>query len=235
MHLRLAIFILLSTSLHASVLGYYGIKGSEVKIQRASGGASIEIGTQFSSAASVAEVVEKVDPPELEKPKEIVEIEKPVAPLKEALLPKPQPKKKIIKRKKKKKKKKRKVSKKNSVAQKKGSASRSKSRKKSKRAGAKGRQKRVSGKAAKSNYRGRVYARIRSRRFNPGGGRGTVIVRFTVRRGGGASAIRISRSSGNKKLDRAALSIVRRASPFPHFPTGLYAKSLSFSVPISFR
>lgn len=232
MHIRLAIFLLLSTSLHASVLGYYGIKGAEVKIQRASGGASIEIGTQFASTASVAEVVEKVEPPKLEKPEEIFEPKKTVEPVKEALLSKPVPKKKIKKLKKKKKKK---VRKKNSVAQKKGSASRSKSRRKSKRAGAKGRQKRVSGKAATSNYRGRVYARIRSRRFNPGGGRGTVVVRFTVRRSGGASGIRVTRSSGNKKLDRAALAIVRRASPFPHFPTGLYANSISFSVPISFR
>jgi len=230
---RFNLFVLMSLGLHAGGLAYYGQKGSEVLVERARGGASIELGGLISSRASVAEEEEKVKPREIKKSNEVVEPVKPVEMNETALLPVPAPKKEL---KKPKKKKKLKVRKKNSIAQKKGAARRSFGSKRARSPGAGGRQNRVSGRANITNYRGRVYARIRSRRFRPrGGGRGTAIVRFTVRRSGGAAGIRLVRSSGRPSLDRAAVSIVRRASPFPHFPAGLYAKSLSFSIPISFR
>jgi len=94
-----------------------------------------------------------------------------------------------------------------------------------------GRQSSVSGKAAFSNYRGRVRARIASRIRKPAGLRGKVALRFTIIRSGRAIGARIIRSS-NTKLNRLALAAVR--GNFQAIPPGMPAK-ITFTVPITFR
>jgi protein TonB len=49
---------------------------------------------------------------------------------------------------------------------------------------------------------------------------GTTVVRFELNRAGEVIASEISKSSGNSVLDREALELLHRASPFPPFPAG---------------
>lgn len=72
-----------------------------------------------------------------------------------------------------------------------------------------------------TNYKGKVRQRI-YRRFNPKTrpAKRDAVVSFSIGKNGSANAIRLARSSGNAKLDRAALTAVKRASPFPSLPIG---------------
>ncbi len=83
-----------------------------------------------------------------------------------------------------------------------------------------------------AGYAAKVRARVASRRPSGNGARGTVIVSFSVAGSGGLSSARISSSSGNARLDAAALQAVRGAGPFPPTPTGA---RLSFAVPFHYR
>ncbi|QXT38948.1 energy transducer TonB family protein [Gymnodinialimonas ceratoperidinii] len=82
--------------------------------------------------------------------------------------------------------------------------------------------------AAVANYPGQVMRRIsrqgrpRLRHTGP-----DAVVAFRIASNGGLAGASIARSSGNAELDRAALSIVRRAAPFPPPPGGAQT---SFSV-----
>jgi len=84
-------------------------------------------------------------------------------------------------------------------------------------------------------YASRVRARILSRRPSARGQRGRVVISFRLSTSGGLRSARISRSSGNRALDRAALAAVRRAAPFPRPPNGARSGQLSFSIPFTFR
>jgi protein TonB len=84
-------------------------------------------------------------------------------------------------------------------------------------------------------YAGMVRARIARNRPSGRGRRGTAVVRFAVSRGGGLRYVRLIRSSGNGALDRAAVSSVRRAAPFPRPPRGMTAGQRTFSIPFRFR
>lgn len=44
----------------------------------------------------------------------------------------------------------------------------------------------------------------------------------------------LARGSGAAVLDQAALSMVRRASPFPPFPPGLGRSKMVFAAPVRF-
>ena len=90
-------------------------------------------------------------------------------------------------------------------------------------------QSKASGNANISNYKGKVRQKI-FRRFNPKTRqvKRDAVVAFTIGRNGSANGVRLARSSGNAKLDRAALSAVKRASPFPFLPSG--KSKLAFSV-----
>lgn len=80
-----------------------------------------------------------------------------------------------------------------------------------------------------TNYKGRVRRKI-YRAFKPGRqrqARRDAIVSFKIRKNGQASSIRLVRSSGNKKLDNAALKAVQRAAPFPQLPNGKTSLVLS--------
>ncbi len=84
-------------------------------------------------------------------------------------------------------------------------------------------------------YAGIVRARIARNRPSGRGRRGTAIVRFAISRSGGLSYVRLSRSSGNGALDRAAVSSVRRAAPFPRPPRDMTVGQRTFSIPFHFR
>ena len=92
------------------------------------------------------------------------------------------------------------------------------------------RQSKFAGKAAMSNFKGRVRARI-ARRAHSAKGRGTVVVRFILTASGSASSVRVIRST-NSALNRAALGAVKGG--FPPIPPGLPRK-ITFTVPIAFR
>ena len=85
------------------------------------------------------------------------------------------------------------------------------------------------------NYAARVRAKVARNRPRGVRARGTAVVSFGVSRSGGLRYARLSRSSGNGALDSAALSAVRRASPFPTPPRGASLRQLSFRIPFHFN
>jgi len=91
---------------------------------------------------------------------------------------------------------------------------------------------RNSGNAAASNYPGKVYAKIARTRQKNAGGRGVAHVSFSVTSSGQAARVSVARSSGNARIDRAALAHVKRAAPFPKPPPGARTR---FVIPIEFR
>mgnify|MGYP001795832629 CR=1 FL=1 len=88
------------------------------------------------------------------------------------------------------------------------------------------------GNARASNYPGLVRRKVARTRRGRAGGKGVAVVRFRVSASGGLSSVSIARSSGNRKLDQAAVSHIRRSAPFPKPPKGA---SRSFALPIEFR
>lgn len=92
------------------------------------------------------------------------------------------------------------------------------------------------GNAAASNYAGKVRRKIsRARRSSRGNARGTAVVSFVVDQSGRLSSARISRSSGNASVDKAALDTVRRAAPFPRFPGEVTQRSMRLAIPLQFK
>lgn len=78
---------------------------------------------------------------------------------------------------------------------------------------------RQAGNAAVSSYPGKVWRKL-SRTRKRGRGRGKAVVGFKIASSGGVASAWIIRSSGNAKLDAAALKHVHRAAPFPRPPKG---------------
>ncbi|MCO6408230.1 energy transducer TonB family protein [Hoeflea alexandrii] len=89
-----------------------------------------------------------------------------------------------------------------------------------------------SGNAAAANYPGKVFAKIARTRQRNAGGRGVVHVSFHVSTSGQAVRVTVSRSSGNARVDKAALAHIKRAAPFPRPPSGARTR---FVIPIEFR
>ena len=88
------------------------------------------------------------------------------------------------------------------------------------------------GNAAASNYPGKIYAKIARTRQKNAGGRGIAHVSFSITSCGQAARVSVARSSGNARIDRAALAHVKRAAPFPKPPAGARTR---FVIPIEFR
>ena len=63
---------------------------------------------------------------------------------------------------------------------------------------------------------------------------GTAVVEFTVGANGEIASRRISKSSGSKALDEAAMASIERAAPYPPIPTDLNRSELVVSVPFKF-
>jgi protein TonB len=66
------------------------------------------------------------------------------------------------------------------------------------------------------------------------GAQGTVVVRFVLNRAGAVIESAVTKSSGNDVLDREALEILRRASPFPPFPAAKPGPQDSYVAPVNF-
>lgn len=92
------------------------------------------------------------------------------------------------------------------------------------------------GNAASSNYEGLVEKKLhRAQKRTRSPGEGSLVLSFTITANGGVSGVRISRSSGNPKLDKAALSLLDKAAPFPPIPPETGQKSYRMMVPIDFQ
>jgi len=90
---------------------------------------------------------------------------------------------------------------------------------------------------ADSNYPGLVSAHLRRHQQYPAdarsrGEQGTATVSFSLDGGGRVTAARLIRGSGIASIDQEVQAMVRRSSPFPAPPSG---RSVSFTVPVSFR
>jgi protein TonB len=91
--------------------------------------------------------------------------------------------------------------------------------------------------SANSNYRGLIAAHLaRFKQFpadaRASGEQGSAAVTFRLDGGGRVTSVSLSRGAGSASLDREAVAMVRRASPFPAPPDG---RGLSFTAPVSFR
>jgi periplasmic protein TonB len=64
------------------------------------------------------------------------------------------------------------------------------------------------------------------------GASGVVVVRFVLSRAGQVIESAVTKSSGNNVLDREALEILRRASPFPAFPAAKPGEQDIYTAPI---
>lgn len=73
------------------------------------------------------------------------------------------------------------------------------------------------------------------RRSLRAGHEGSVKITFFVLPSGQIRDLRLLGSSGFEELDKEALSAAGKASPFPAFPSGLYADELQFEIEIIFR
>jgi len=63
---------------------------------------------------------------------------------------------------------------------------------------------------------------------------GTVVVRFVLNRAGEVTESAVTKSSGNDVLDREAIEILRRASPFPAFPAAKPGTQDLYIAPVAF-
>lgn len=64
---------------------------------------------------------------------------------------------------------------------------------------------------------------------------GEVLLHFSVGRDGAVQVAQLQRSSGDTVLDRAALDVLRRASPLPRPPAGLREDALELLLPLKYR
>ena len=92
--------------------------------------------------------------------------------------------------------------------------------------------------AAGDDYRHRLFEHIAAHRGTPAvnGERsaGTVMVRFSITRGGDVIAVSVASSSGAPNLDDEAVATVWRAGPMPSIPPTLPGR-LSITLPVTFE
>jgi protein TonB len=91
--------------------------------------------------------------------------------------------------------------------------------------------------AASNAYDALVFGHLQRFKHYPRaarGAQGTAVVRFELNRKGDVIATKLTKSSGNRALDREALAILRRASPFPPFPAAKPGKRDAWIAPVTF-
>lgn len=226
----LPVFLICSLAAHLALGLHLAFVPPGIKIERAAGGAAIQFASSFKSqqfqAASkqvISEVTEtepEPKPEEVTRPKDIEQIE-----LKET---QKEPEKEQASE-----------QRKQQDALVEGQREVDQNRA-SQRVGRSGSQRHVSGHAEISNYRGKIVAKIRDKRRYPMGARrqrlqGKTYVSFVIDRSGSVTTVRLARSSGSSILDREALAIVSRASPFPPLPAGYTSATMALTVPILFH
>ena len=144
---------------------------------------------------------------------------------------KPKPKNKTVQKKK---------ASKAAKASRKGGVKANKKAKKSALGGNGGKNAKAKGQALTSDYKGSVRSRVwRYARYPASEGRrgskGTPRVAFTITATGALKNLRLVKSSGNARLDKAAISAVKRAAPFPKLPKATLKKSISFNLGITLK
>lgn len=97
----------------------------------------------------------------------------------------------------------------------------------------------ASGKARLAKYQSRLVSHLRRHRNYPAAARrkrmtGTATVSFTINRNGRVVGVSLARRTGHSILDREALAMVRRASPFPKIPPEIGKSRLTIRAPIRF-
>jgi protein TonB len=93
--------------------------------------------------------------------------------------------------------------------------------------------------AAISSYNQLVLAHLRRFKQYPpaakaAGQQGVGRVNFTLSRNGQVVASKLVGSTGHAALDAESLATLRRAQPFPPFPSDMKQASMSFTMPVSF-
>ena len=89
----------------------------------------------------------------------------------------------------------------------------------------------VSTHQARISWASRLMAHLEKFKRYPGRETGTVVIRFTLDDAGNVLSYTLVSSSGSAALDRAALSMVQRASPVPAPPPGMQK---TITAPVSF-
>lgn len=91
-------------------------------------------------------------------------------------------------------------------------------------------------KADIADWGARIRARIERRKKSPRGSwdPGSATVRIQITRDGGLASLGVLKSSGDARLDRAALDAVKRAGRFPAAPDGFARATMTFDLPVSF-
>jgi protein TonB len=64
---------------------------------------------------------------------------------------------------------------------------------------------------------------------------GTVRVSVTIDRNGRLVSRRLAGSSGSAMLDSAAMAVIERAQPYPHFPPGMTQAQIALIIPLHLR
>ncbi len=90
---------------------------------------------------------------------------------------------------------------------------------------------------SRAGWRARLMAHLERRKRYPSDARrrrqqGTAYVRFRIDGSGRVTSVRLVRSSGHAALDRAVVSLVRRASPVPAPPPGV---NRTITAPVRYR
>jgi protein TonB len=107
------------------------------------------------------------------------------------------------------------------------------------KAGAGGKTKEARGTVSLSTYQSRLVAHLRRYRTYPSTARskrlqGTAVVSFTIDKNGRVVGSSLAKGTGHQILDREAVAMVRRASPFPAMPAGIGKSRLTVRAPIRF-
>ncbi len=91
--------------------------------------------------------------------------------------------------------------------------------------------------AGSNAYNALVFGHLQKFKRYPSAARGkvgTVVVRFVLNRAGEVTDSAVTKSSGNDVLDREAIEILHRASPFPAFPAAKPGAQDTYIAPVSF-
>jgi protein TonB len=97
----------------------------------------------------------------------------------------------------------------------------------------------VSSNANDTSWQGRVLARLGQYRHYPSGAQrrheqGVPYIRFVMDRDGKILSSRLEHSSGSPDLDREAVSLPKRAQPFPKPPAEVTGDTIELVVPVEF-
>ena len=91
--------------------------------------------------------------------------------------------------------------------------------------------------AGSNAYNALVFGHLQRFKRYPSAARGksgTVVVRFVLNRAGDVIESAVTKSSGNDVLDREAIAILQRATPFPAFPAAKSGTQDTYIAPVSF-